>query len=96
MATNVQVHCINKIDRPNPHERITHIGGVRSDDVPWKREQHQAIIDIESSTYAYWVSVADKSVWIVVGVSRFGHKYLKTQDDGEDQNNLLSLPECPA
>jgi hypothetical protein len=95
MAVNVQIHCINKQDRQNPHERITHVGGVRSDSVRWRRTQEQAIADIESDTYAYWVSVANKSTWVVVAVSRFGNKYLKTQDDGEDQNNLLSLPECP-
>jgi hypothetical protein len=27
--------------------------------------------------------------------SRFGNKYLKTEADGEQENNLLSLPECP-
>ncbi|MDD3927909.1 MAG: DUF3892 domain-containing protein, partial [bacterium] len=28
-------------------------------------------------------------------VSASGNKYLKTQNDGEQPNNLLSLPECP-
>jgi len=28
-------------------------------------------------------------------MSRFGNKYLKTVADGEQPNNLLSLPECP-
>lgn len=31
MATNHQVLCINKSNRYNSHERITHIGGVNSD-----------------------------------------------------------------
>jgi hypothetical protein len=34
-------------------------------------------------------------VWVKVEVSRYGHKYLKTEADGEGENNLLSLPECP-
>jgi len=32
---------------------------------------------------------------IIVAVSRFGNKYLKTEADGEQPDNLLSLPECP-
>jgi hypothetical protein len=96
VATNAQVHCINKQDRPNPHERIINIGGIWTDGLRWKITQQQAISDIEAGKYAFWVSVKGTSVWIVVAVSRFGNKYLKTQNDGEDQNNLLSLQECPA
>lgn len=89
----VQIKCINKTDRPNPHERITHVGGFT--DRQWKITQQSAIDHIESDEWSFWVSVGGKSVWVVVGTSRYGNKYLKTQDDGEDQNNLLSLPECP-
>nr|WP_269474859.1 DUF3892 domain-containing protein [Serratia ureilytica] len=35
------------------------------------------------------------SVWVIVSNSAAGNKYLKTQNDGEQPNNLLSLPECP-
>ncbi len=31
---------------------------------------------------------------VVVAVSRFDHKYIKTEADGEQPDNLLSLPEC--
>ncbi len=64
-------------------------------DKPWKITQQEAIDFIERDEWGFWVSVGGKSVWVVVGISRWGHKYLKTQDDGEEQNNLLSLPECP-
>nr|WP_301538770.1 DUF3892 domain-containing protein [Klebsiella pneumoniae] len=33
-------------------------------------------------------------MWVIVAVSASGNKYLKTQNDGEQPNNLLSLPEC--
>lgn len=95
MATDIQITCIKKLDRDNPHERITHIGGLRNDGKRWKRTQEQAIEDINSGTYKYWVHVNNKSVWVEVATSRFGNEYIKTEADGEDQNNLLSLPECP-
>lgn len=94
MAKNTaQIKCISKSDRQNPHERITHVGGYT--DKQWKITQEQAVAYIEADEWAFWVSVGGKSVWVVVAKSRFGNKYLKTQDDGLDQNNLLSLPECP-
>jgi len=82
----------------NPHERIINIGGTNPDGARWKRSQQQAIIDIETGTYQYYVSMEGHSVWVVVAAKQVGqsvHKYLKTQNDGEQPNNLLSLPECP-
>ena len=88
-----QIKCINKLDRQNAHERITHVGGYT--DRQWKLTQQGVITYIESDEWGFWVSTGGKSVWVVVATSRYGHKYIKTQEDGEDQNNLLSLPECP-
>jgi hypothetical protein len=89
-----QIKCINKLDRPNPHERITHVGGYT--DKRWKITQQEAIDFIESKEWEFWVQPpGERSVWVVVAVSKYGHKYLRTTSDGEDQNNLLSLPECP-
>ena len=89
-----QIQCINKSDRTNPHERITHVGGYT--DRQWKITQPEAIALIESGEWRFWVKppYTDK-VWVIVGVSRYGNKYLKTESDGEQPNNLLSLPECP-
>ena len=95
MAENVQIRCINKSDRPNPHERITHVGGVNSDGSRWKLTQEAAIEGIDNGKWRFYVSVQGSSVWVVVAVSRYGNKYLKTENDGEQPNNLLSLPECP-
>ena len=90
-----RVTCINKSDRESAHERIRSIGGVNPDGTRWKRTQEQAIVDIETNTYRYHVLVNGSSADVIVAVSRFGNKYIKTTSDGEMPNNLLSLPECP-
>lgn len=95
MATSVQIQCVNKTDRYNPHERISHVGGVNADKTRWKLTQEQAIQGIESGQWRFYVSAGGHSVWVVVAVSQFGNKYLKTEADGDQPDNLLSLPECP-
>ncbi len=89
-----QITCINKSDRMNPHERILSIGGINPNGTSWRLPQAQAIAGIEDGTYRFWVASGGASVWVIVAVSRFGNKYLKTEADGEQPNNLLSLPEC--
>ncbi len=92
---DVQISCINKTDRPNPHERIRRVGGVNPDGGRWGLTLEQAIAGIEAGTWRFWVSAKGSSVWVVVAKSRLGNKYLKTEPDGEIPDNLLSLPECP-
>jgi len=95
MADNIEIKCINKTDRTSAHERIKSIGGVNPNGTRWKLSLEQAIKDIEDGKYRFYVSVNGSSVWVIVAVSAAGNKYLKTVNDGEQPNNLLSLPECP-
>ena len=91
----LQIRCINKSDRMNPHERIKYVGGLNSDNSRWKLSLNDAIAGIKQGKYKLWVSADNKSVWVIIARSAAGHEYLKTENDGEQPNNLLSLPECP-
>lgn len=84
-----EITCVNKQDRHNPYERITHVGGAG-----WRDTQTDAIRKIENRTESYFVRRNGSRVNVIVATSRFGNKYLKTESDGEEPNNLLSLPEC--
>jgi len=95
MASLHRVSCINKSNRTSAHERIHYIGGINGDGTKWKLSQVNAISKIEDGTYEFYVVVDAQRVKIIVSVSRYGNKYLKTVSDGEHPNNLLSLPECP-
>ncbi|WP_406823957.1 DUF3892 domain-containing protein [Pedobacter sp. KACC 23697] len=93
MATSVQISCINKDDRYNAYERITHVGGIHSNQ-RWKLTLDDAIKSIENGTYSFYTSV-NGHVRKVVVATRSGKKYLKTEADSDTPDNLLSLPECP-
>lgn len=95
MAMQVQVKCITKSDRYNPHERILGIGGTNPDGGRWWLSQQDAVKGIEDGKWQFYVSVGGKTVRVIVARSAQGHKHLKTEADGEQPNNLLSLPECP-
>lgn len=91
----IEIKCVNKSDRPNPHERILAVGGLNPDGRRWQLSQADAISSIESGQYSFYVQRGGHTVRVLVAVSRFGNKYLKTEADGDQPDNLLSLPECP-
>ena len=94
--STLQITCINKTDRLNPWERITHVGGNSGGGGGggWKITQQDAIDHIEAERHSFYVERNGVRADVIVRKSRFGNKYITTDPDGESQNNLLSLPEC--
>jgi hypothetical protein len=92
----VRIDCINKTDRTNPWERIRNVGGINANGSRWKLAQPTAIEGAESRKWDFFVERPPGDVVeVIVAVSVFGNKYLKTEADGDQPNNLLALPECP-
>jgi len=94
MANTAEIKCINKIDRDDPYDRIKNVGGVNPDGQRWRLTQQEAIQYIDNG-WEFYVGQGLMRVRVVTAVSPYGNRYLKTEADGKDQNNLLSLPECP-
>jgi len=93
MATSLEIKCINKSDRYNEHERIVNIGGLHNDGTPWKISLNQAIEGIEKGTLTFYVNLNRVKVNVIIA-EKLGNKYLKTEADNTEKNNLLELPEC--
>ena len=94
MAFSVEIKCINKTYRTDPHERISHVGGVNSDGNRWKLTLDAAIQGIESGKWTFWAKGGGRTADVIIA-THSGHKYLKTTNDGVHPDNLLALPECP-
>lgn len=86
--SDVQVKCINKQPRNNPHEGITHLGGDG-----WKWTRQEVINSIEAGTNSFFTLVQGNrgDIGVVEGPNG---KYLRTYADGKWNDNLLSLREC--
>lgn len=94
MAPRFRITCINKIPRDSPYERITRVGGFGTSH--WTLSVDDVIGRIESGKEAFYVErPTGDAVDVVVAISRYGNKYIKTTADADAPNNLLSLPECP-
>jgi hypothetical protein len=74
----------------DPDERIEMIGGLG-----WRKTESYAIAEVEHFHRDYFVEIGSARVTVQVE-ERYGRKYLRTDPDVTTENNLLSLPSCPA
>jgi hypothetical protein len=90
-----EVKCINKTPRNDPHDRIRRFGGPGGKDGGWWYLDHsQMVAAVENNTYGrFWVTRGGATVYCIVATHN-GNKYVKTENDGLQPDNLLSLPEC--
>lgn len=88
MAVRLEITCIVKTDRSNPHERIQAVG-----DNGFRYTQPDVIRRIENGTNTFWTRGGGKQANVIVA-TRNGNKYLKTENDGVQPDNLLALPSC--
>lgn len=93
-ASRHRILCVTKYRGWDTDRYITHIGGILKDGSRWRIREEDAIVDIESGKYKFYVEVDLNFLDVVVAKSPDGHKYLKTTSDGEKPDALLSLPEC--
>lgn len=93
MASRHEIKCINKTNRYDAHDAISHVGGYENGQ-NWKISQAAAIEGIEQGKWQFFVNRGGRVANVVVAVSRWGNKYIKTEADGERPDNLLSLYEC--
>jgi hypothetical protein len=91
---DVQVTCITKPNTQSPHEHITHLGNPKA---AWKWTREQVIASIDAKTNTFFVIDPYKGKRAEVGVVRPAGcpAYLRTHADGDWNDNLLSLDQCP-
>lgn len=85
---DVLVTCINKSDRDNRHESITHLGGAS-----WRWTRQQVVDSINAGTNTFHTNNDGRRAYLVVMNGPYG-QYVQTKRDDSLTNNLLSLTEC--
>lgn len=88
---DVQVTCIRKQHSQGAHEHITHVG---ADGRIWSREQVIAWIGSQQHSF-HTLDAKGRRAEIGVMYEAGKAPYLRTYADGEWNDNLLSLPQCP-
>ena len=91
---DLRIDSIVKSDHEDPRKRITHVSGLNpGTDERWKITTERAIEYIENGRFKFHTLADDYRARVIVRTSRTGHKYIETEGDADNPNNLLSLPE---
>jgi hypothetical protein len=90
---DVQVTCIVKRDPSSRHEGILQIGGTGGGG--WRLPAGEAIASIKAGTNTFYTFANGRRAEVAVVQGPTG-PYLRTHADGQYNDNLLALPQCPA
>ena len=94
VATTLQITCIHKRPHQDPHQRLVTIGGVKPDGSRWKLTEVQGITAIKTGTMHFFLTGGGRTSRVIVD-HHHAREFLKSEDDGDIPESLLSLPECP-
>ena len=89
--SDCEITCIVKPHPHSPYEHITHVGNLPT----WIWEREKVIASIDAKTNTFYVITGGKRANVKVVREAGKAAYLKTHADGYDNNNLLSLNQCP-
>jgi hypothetical protein len=89
---DARVTCVTKPNHDSPHEDITHLGGPNW---KWTRSAVIASIDTGSNTFHVIDAAGDRSEIGVVDPGGRRPRFVRAHANGELNNHLLALPECP-
>lgn len=94
MTSKHRISCITKSSTgTEPHERITSIGGRLDVSPAWSLSIERAVQGIEYKEFEFYILRQGEVIKVIVAKWN-GHKYLKTENDGDQPDGLLELPEC--
>ena len=94
MAEPPPICCVGKTAFMNHHQRLRLVGGVNPDGSRWKMTEADAIAGIEAGRWRFYIAYEGREWDIVVTLSKYGRKYIKTAADRLQPDSLLTLPEC--
>jgi hypothetical protein len=94
VVARYQIRCISRTALMNHDRRIAGIGGVNPDGAHWSITVEEAIAAIEAGRWSFYIERGGQQLLVVVAVSKYGSKYIRTAADTLQPESLLALPEC--
>jgi hypothetical protein len=93
----VRITCITKDNGQHydRHEAIQYLGWVNEQTRTTGRSSREQMIQfLENRGAAFTRDGFGNVAYLVIRISPYGNKYVKTIADGKESDNLLALPEC--
>ena len=95
MARYLRIRSTVKTARTDAHQRIEAICGLTPEGSHWTLTHEDAISQVENRACAFYIErPRDKRYDVNVAIDARAHKYLKTDADRDQPDQLLFLPDC--